>query len=337
MKNQLPLVTFFIMSFNDAENVELAILSVKKQNYPQHKVEIIVIDDRSRDNSLEIAKKYKTKILINGKHDMYRSLSMGYHAAKGDFCFQLDQDVELRHENFIMEMINPMLNDNNVSGSITRYYPGKDPSWMNRYLSYNPAQEDPVYEYFSPSVEKFFIKKINDYYICDYSSKNIPPMSLVFYRMEHLKKSPLWNEKRFFDHETLMGVIKAGFTKFAYVPNAGLYHKHTTGLFNLIHKRLRNMKTHYLKTDSKYKYKWFDATSLSGIIKILIWIIYANLFIPATVRGIIKSIKYKDIIFLTEPIVTITVTDAILFNFLTMKEGRTFIVNSLKILLKKTF
>ncbi len=337
MKNNLPLVSFFIMAFNDATNVELAILSIKKQNYPKDKIEIIVIDDNSEDNTLEIAKKYKTKILINGQHDMYRSLSMGYHAVTGEFCFQLDQDVELRSENFIMEMITPLIKDSSISGSMTRYYPGKDPSWMNRYISYHPAQEDPVYEYFSPSIENFFIKKINDYYICDYSSKKIPPISLVFYRMEQLKKSPLWNDERFYDHETLMGLIEAGFTKFAYVPSAGLYHKHTTGLFNLIHKRLRNMKIHYFKTNSKYKYKWFDATSLRGILKILIWVIYANLFIPAMIRGIIKTIKYRDIVFLAEPVVTITVTDAILFNFLTMKEGRLFIARSLSTLLKRVF
>lgn len=337
MKNILPKVSFFIMSFNDARNMELAILSIEKQNYPKDKVEIIVIDDSSTDNSLDIAKKHKTKILINGRRDMYRSLSMGYHAASGKFCFQLDQDVELRHENFIMEMITPLIKEDSLSGSFTRYYPKKDQSWINRYISYDPAQQDPVYEYFSSPVENFIVKKVNNYFICDYSSKNIPAISLVFYRMEHLKKSPLWNDERFFDHETLMGVIGAGFTKFAYIPSAGLYHKHAKGLWNLIYKRLRNLKNHYLKTDSKYKYKWFDATSISGILKIIIWIIYANLFIPATIRGVMRSIKHRDVVFLTEPVVTITVTDAILFNFLTTKEGRAFIIRSLKTLIEKIF
>lgn len=337
MTNNLPRVSFFIMAFNDAKNMELAILSVKKQKYPEEKIEIIVIDDGSKDNSLEIAKKYKTRILINGRGDMYRSMSMGYHAATGEFCFQLDQDVELRHENFTLDMITPLIEDSKLSGSITRYYPGKDPSWVNRYISYHPAQEDPVYEYFSPSIEKFFVKRIDDYYICDYSSNTIPPMSLVFYRMSHLKKSPLWNDERFFDHETLMSIIEKGFTKFAYVPNAGLYHKHVTGLKHLIQKRIRNLRTHYLKTDSKYKYKWFDATSIRGILKIMIWIVYANLFIPATIRGLLRTVKHRDIVFLAEPVITIAVTDAILLNFLTIKEGRNFIGRSLRTLTRKIF
>ncbi len=335
MKNNLPRVSFFIMAFNDAKGMELAILSVKKQNYPKDKIEIIVIDDGSSDNSLEIAKKYKAKILINGRRDLYRSTSMGYHAASGEFCFQLDQDVELRHENFIQEMIAPLLDDTSLSGSFTRYYPGKDPSWVNRFISYDPAQRDPVYEYFSPPIERFFVKKINDYYICDYSSKNIPPTTLMFYRMEYLRKSPLWKDERFSDHETLMSLIEIGFAKFAYVPSAGLYHKHAKSLRHLIYKRLRNLKNHYLKTDSKYKYKWFDTTSISGIFKITVWIIYANLFIPATIRGIIRTIKHKDIVFLAEPIITIAVTDAILFQFFAMKEGRKFIFRSLKELLSK--
>ena len=64
MKKNLPKVSFFIMSFNDAKNMELAILSVKKQKYPKDKIEIIVIDDGSTDNSLEIAKKYKTGAIL---------------------------------------------------------------------------------------------------------------------------------------------------------------------------------------------------------------------------------------------------------------------------------
>lgn len=337
MEGILPKVSFFVMSFNDAKNMELAILSVEKQNYPKDKIEIVVIDDGSTDNSLEIAKKYKTKILINGKHDLYRSLSMGYHAASGEFCFQLDQDVELKNENFISRMIAPLLEDTSLGGSFTRYYPGKDPSWINRYLSYHPVQEDPIYEYFSPPIEKFIVKKIRDYYICDYSSKEIPPTTLMFYRMKHLKKSLLWNDERFSDHETLMGVIEAGFTKFAYVPNAGLYHKHVTSLLHLIQKRIRNLKAHYLKTDSKYKYKWFDVTSPQGILKIITWIIYANLFIPATIRGLFRALKHRDIVFLAEPLITIAVTDAILFQFFAMKEGRQFIFRSLKTLFSRTF
>jgi hypothetical protein len=253
---------------------------------------------------------------------------MGYHAATGDFCFQLDQDLELKSEDFITEMINPLLQDKNISGSFTRYYPGKDPSWVNKYISYHPLQEDPVYEYFSPSIESSFIQKIGNYYICNFTRKNVPPVGLFFYRMQHLKQSPLWKNTRFFDHETLMGLMEAGYTKFAYVPNAGLYHKHAQGLVHLIQKRVRNLKGHYLKTDSKYKYKWFDATSISGILKIVMWVIYANLFIPATIRGIIRAIKNKDLVFLAEPIVTLAVTDAIIFNFLVQNEGRRFIIKS---------
>jgi len=316
------------MAYNDEKNVELAILSIKKQIYPQNKIEIIVIDDASTDNTLKIAKKYKTKILINGTHNMYRSLSMGYHAATGDFCFQLDQDVELKSKNFIRDMIIPLLEDTSLTGTFTRYYPGKDPSWVNRFLSYEPAQQDPMFEYFTPPLRNLIVRKEKNYFLCDYSSKKIPPITLMFFRITHLKKSPLWKDKEFYDHETLMGVISKGYTKFAYVPSAGLYHKHVDSFAHLLSKRSRNLKNHYLKTNSKYKYTWFDSTSLLGILKILIWIVYANLFIPALLRGIYRMIKFRDFVFLAEPVITVAVTDVVLYNFLTLKEGRKFIYNS---------
>lgn len=326
--SRFPKVSFIIPTLNDAKRLKECLSSIKKQIYPKNKIEIIVIDDKSIDNTIEVAKSFNTRIVISGKHDLYRSLAIGLHIATGEFVYQIDQDVEIRTKDFLQKMLRPLLDDPTMTGSFTRYYPNKKQSWISRFLSYDPALLDPVYEFFSPPLEKLIIKKKTDYFVCDYSSKKIPPFTMMLYRLRFLKKNPLWNNERFYDHETVMAMINSGYTKFAYVPAAGLYHDHADNLLHLIKKRIRNLKGHYLVADSPYKYRWFDTSSWEGVFKILFWIIYANLFVPEAIRGIMKAIKFHDPVFLAQPVITITLTDVLLFNFLTLPQGRTFIKKS---------
>src|SRR3989344_1578430 len=330
MKKYLPKISFVIPTLNDAPRLLRCLTSIEKQDYPKNKIEIVVIDDKSRDNTLKIAKSFKAKILINGKKDLYRSLTMGFHVATGELAYQIDQDVELRDKTFIRKMIKPLMDDEAVTASFTRYYPNKNQSWVSRFLSYDPIQRDPIYEYFSPSLDKLIIKKSDEYIVCDYSSKKIPPFTMMMYRLKSLKENPLWNNERFFDHETVMAMIETGYTKYAYVPTAGLYHDHADNLLHLIRKRVRNLKNHYLIEDSPYKYTWFDTGSFLGIIKIIIWIIYANLIIPETIRGFFRFLKFHDPVLLMQPIISITITDVLLFNFLILREGRQFLIKSFR-------
>ena len=58
--NKNPLVSIITPSFNQAEFIEETITSVITQDYPN--IEYIVIDGASTDGSLEIIKRYVSKI-----------------------------------------------------------------------------------------------------------------------------------------------------------------------------------------------------------------------------------------------------------------------------------
>lgn len=330
-----PLISFIIMTYNDAEGFLKCLLSLEMQDYPGNKMEIIVVDDGSSDNTVDIAKEHHCRVLVNGTHDMYRSWGMGLHAMHGEFTYLLEQDIELRGKTFLKQMITPLLVDRSLAGSFTRKYPRSDQSLTNQFIAHHPAQCDPLYEFFSPSIESTFKEKREGYVVCRYSPNRIPPIARIMYRVKYLKGLPIWKDERFFDFETLCAMVNTGYTDYAYVPTAGIYHHHARSLSNLLSKRVRNLRSHYIKTDSKYKYTWFDLSTIGGLFKILFWIIYANLFIPALIRGIYRSIKFRNAVLLMEPIVTITTTDAILFSFLFHKDSRNYLFSVLRKFLKK--
>ena len=55
--NNLPKITIITSSYNHGSYIEEAILSVLSQGYPN--LEYIVLDGASKDNTVEILKKYE--------------------------------------------------------------------------------------------------------------------------------------------------------------------------------------------------------------------------------------------------------------------------------------
>jgi glycosyltransferase involved in cell wall biosynthesis len=323
--NKWPKVTFSIAAYNGGELLRKALTSIKNQDYPKNKIEIIVIDDNSIDDTVKIAKSFKVKLLENGKRDMYISQKMGLHAATGEFFYLLDQDIELRDKTFLKRMIRPLVEDEQLAASFTRAYPHPKQPWVTRFISYHPFQCDPLFEYLTPAVEKSVVKKKKGYFLCKFVLGNIPAESRMMYRLSILKKTKNWKMDSIYDHDLLIHTVKAGFDAVAYVPQAGIYHHHAKDLSSLVKKRMRNLTSHYFPMQDTLAYRWVDTSDKKSIMKLGLWVVYANLFIPASIRGFIRFLKYHDLALLMEPIVTITTTDGILWTFLTKSGGRKII------------
>ena len=88
------LVSVIITTFNSEKTIELAIDSIINQTYLN--IEIIVIDDCSTDNTLNILKKYSSIKLIELKQNMgcYYCKNIGIKLSKGNIiCFHDSDDI----------------------------------------------------------------------------------------------------------------------------------------------------------------------------------------------------------------------------------------------------
>ena len=99
MKHQKKiLASVIIVNFNNGKLLKESLKSIFNQSYKFK--EIIVVDDFSTDNSLEILRKFKKKIKLieNKKKTSYGSYNQincyykGFLKSKGDFIFFLDSD-----------------------------------------------------------------------------------------------------------------------------------------------------------------------------------------------------------------------------------------------------
>jgi glycosyltransferase involved in cell wall biosynthesis len=91
-KNISPLISIVIITYNSSKTLENTLQSIKEQSYPKHKIETLVIDGGSRDNTVEIAKKYNCLIIKKPNTDIVLRKFLGFKEAKGEYLVYLDSD-----------------------------------------------------------------------------------------------------------------------------------------------------------------------------------------------------------------------------------------------------
>jgi cellulose synthase/poly-beta-1,6-N-acetylglucosamine synthase-like glycosyltransferase len=93
-KGPLPIVSIIIPAYNEEKSIAKTIESVLGLDYPKNKLDIIIIDDGSKDNTLKEASKYKKFIRIFTKINGGKAsaVNLGIKNAKGEFIITMDAD-----------------------------------------------------------------------------------------------------------------------------------------------------------------------------------------------------------------------------------------------------
>lgn len=186
-------------------------------------------------------------------------------------------------------------------------------------------------EFFSPPITSTFIARKAGYYLCKYELDNIPPIGRCLFWRRKLLETPIAKAEKFLDLDNIVHLVRKGFQYYAFVPEAQEYHRHVDSLSSLIRKRLRNIEHNFLPHYETRLYTWFDIKKKRDVMKIVVWIIYAHLILPAFLRGCIKAVRYRDASCLWyEPFLTLLLTDVTLYGFLTNVSGQRFITRVIK-------
>ncbi|KAI4447492.1 hypothetical protein C823_002011 [Eubacterium plexicaudatum ASF492] len=87
-----PLISIIMPAYNAAETIGKALYAIRTQNYPQDKIEILVVDGGSTDHTREIAAKYKAIVLNNKKKLPETAKEIGFCACSGKYALYVDAD-----------------------------------------------------------------------------------------------------------------------------------------------------------------------------------------------------------------------------------------------------
>jgi cellulose synthase/poly-beta-1,6-N-acetylglucosamine synthase-like glycosyltransferase len=90
-----PRISIIIPAYNEEEGIEDTIKSALALDYPRNKLEILVIDDGSKDKTLELARKFESsivKVFHKKNGGKGTALNLGISKSKGEFIFTMDAD-----------------------------------------------------------------------------------------------------------------------------------------------------------------------------------------------------------------------------------------------------
>lgn len=97
--NHLPKISIITVCYNASKTIEKTLDSVRRQTYSN--IEHIIIDGASKDNTLEIVKKYSHIAAVYSEKDkgIYDAMNKGIEKATGDYLWFLHADDQIFADN----------------------------------------------------------------------------------------------------------------------------------------------------------------------------------------------------------------------------------------------
>ncbi len=88
-----PIVSIIIPAHNEGKILAETLEAICRQDYPKEKLEIIVVDDCSTDETPHIVEKYPVRYIRNSQNlGLAASLNIGFHSSKGEVVMTLHAD-----------------------------------------------------------------------------------------------------------------------------------------------------------------------------------------------------------------------------------------------------
>jgi len=142
--HKTPIVTIGVCIKNGASTIHDTIKSILNQDFPQEYIEIIFVDDGSKDNSLSIIKTYSTKMNIRVKIFHHTWKGLGYsrnvvvNNATGKYIVWVDADMILS-TNYVRKLVEYM--DQNAKVGIVKgkFMLNPEANWLSSLEKYSRA------------------------------------------------------------------------------------------------------------------------------------------------------------------------------------------------------
>lgn len=308
-QNQLPSISILTPTLNAAGVLEDCLKSIIAQDYPQELIEIIIADGGSKDNTVEIAKKYGAKVIPNPLKTGEAGKMVALRQARGQLVALIDSDNILPHPDWLKQMVQPLLDDPEIIGSEPiRFTWRPEDGFITRYCALIGANDPLVmflgnYDRWNTLTEKWteleLPQKDRGNYIEVTLTTGLTPTigaNGTLLRRNEIQKY-LNHQDYLFDIDIIYQVTKdRGVVKFAKV-KMGIIHLYCgSSLRQFLRKQKRRVRDYlYYERLGIRRYPWrvFDWSSMRGR-NLLLFILFTTTGLPLVVQSILGYRKKKD-------------------------------------------
>lgn len=311
-----PSISVILATYNSQDSIEKCLDSIFSQNYPKDKIEVIVADGGSKDNTLNILSKYKLELIKipAGKQEAEYNKGVAISKAKNEILLLIDHDNILPHKDWIRKMVKPLIENGEITGSeVLRFHYNPKDNILDRYFALIGGV-DPVPYYLgkdaklSWAFDKYNLlgkaKDMGQYFLVKFKSEKIPTLGANGFMIRRsLLKYAKSNPENFFHIDINYDLIKKGFNTYAFVKDDIIHYKKTKFLefIKFLVRRKKIMEIQYFESLRKRRYAVFiGSQDRLGLIK---FIVYTITFVKPTFDAFYGFLKIRDFAWFLHPFV----------------------------------
>lgn len=320
MKKNLPSISVVTPSYaGSLDTLDKCLSIVRKQNYPQSKIEIILGHGGEKHEIAPIAKKHKAKFVLIPKHKQNAEYNRGvaFGKAKNELVLVLDHDNFMPSKNFLSKYVEPFVKHKEVVAVESAYYHyDKKFPVLDRYFALFGCL-DPVPLYFGKNDRmKWTDKKWNllgkskeykNYFLVKFekSVSKIPTVGTNGCMMRRKVVFENADIKHHYPIDVMTDVILSEHCTFAFTKNSLTHLTSSRGLVSFLKRRLKFMTQYHFEEN---KHRRYSVYMKGDVFKLVKFIFYSVTIVKPTYDALRGYLKVRDIAWFIHPVMCLGIT-----------------------------
>ncbi len=299
-----PTISIVIPTYNSARTLPACLESIRTQDYPVEKIEIILADGGSVDDTFEIANMYTDKIYPNPLKTGEAGKAVGVKYASGEIIALIDSDNILPNQDWLSRMTEPF-QDREIVGTEPLYYTyRKEDGYITRYCALL-GMNDPLCLFFGNYDRMSLItckwtempviqEDMGNYLKVELNEKRLPTIGANGFLVRRDALMGCDTGDYLVDIDVVYELVTKNKNKFAKV-KVGIVHLFSGNILTFIKKQKRRINDYaYYKEQKLRKYPWGSL----GKMKVLKFIVYTITVIPLVSQLLRGYLRKQDMAWL---------------------------------------
>jgi glycosyltransferase involved in cell wall biosynthesis len=298
-----PKVTFILPVLNAAGALfELALCSIREQDYPAERVELIVVDGGSVDATRSVAEAWGARIIENPNRLAEWGVKEGVLAADGDICVVFASDNELVGRDWLDRVAGRFERDPELAAVFGRLVSGDDDPPLNKYVEL--IQSEPLNWFLNRNLEEYLRERSPDE--DGAIAFEVDPIRPLVWGANGLAVRtswvrPIWMRPGYVaDTDAFHALVVAGRNRVAYFPGAYCFHHQVASMRDMRRKWLRNSRQHLVDQEDRRDLSWVFVPSFRR--RVLLFVPYSLLPAISLADALRRALRDRSPYWLYHPI-----------------------------------
>ncbi len=325
-----PSFTFVLPALNAAGPLfDRALSSIRQQDYPQERVEIVVADGGSTDDTRGAARRRGARVIENPNRLAEWGVKEGMAHATGEIVVVFAADNELVDPGWLRGVGSLFEHEPGLSAAFGRLVSGAEDAPLNKYVEL--IQSEPLnwflnrnlewyLERHSPAADGFALFEV------DPARPLIWGANGLAVRREHAL--PAWSREGYVaDVDAFHAMVRAGHRLVAYKPGPYCFHHQVATLGDMRRKWLRNACQHLVHQASARELDWVLVPAFRG--RVLLWAAYSLVPLVSGADALRRARRDRSVYWLYHPVASLLQTITYAQALTSSREGRALVKRAL--------